>query len=85
MLVLRHRCGVGVLLFDLLALSGFDFPLAKFDTSDHLGQGVKVYRSALFSLSALTTIGSSGEEALTQMNRHLAVVESVMGQLYLAV
>jgi hypothetical protein len=38
-----------------------------------------------FSLSALTTIGSSGEEALTVMVRQLAVVESAMGQLYLAV
>ena len=38
-----------------------------------------------FSLSALTTIGSSGEEALTVMVRRLAVVESAMGQLYLAV
>jgi hypothetical protein len=38
-----------------------------------------------FSLSALTTIGSSGEEALTVMARQLAVVESAMGQLYLAV
>jgi len=38
-----------------------------------------------FSLSALTTIGSSGEEALTTMARQLAVVESAMGQLYLAV
>jgi hypothetical protein len=38
-----------------------------------------------FSLSALTTIGSSGEETLTPMTRQLAVVESVMGQLYLAV
>lgn len=38
-----------------------------------------------FSFSALTTIGSSGEEALTTMTRQLAVVESAMGQLYLAV
>jgi hypothetical protein len=38
-----------------------------------------------FSLSALTTIGSSGEEALTVMVRRLAVMESAMGQLYLAV
>lgn len=38
-----------------------------------------------FSLSALTTIGSSGEEPLTTMARQLAVVESAMGQLYLAV
>jgi hypothetical protein len=38
-----------------------------------------------FSLSALTTIGSSGEEALTTLARQLAVVESAMGQLYLAV
>jgi hypothetical protein len=38
-----------------------------------------------FSLSALTTIGSSGEEQLTTMARQLAVVESAMGQLYLAV
>jgi hypothetical protein len=38
-----------------------------------------------FSLSALTTIGSSGEGALTPVARQLAVVESLMGQLYLAV
>jgi hypothetical protein len=36
-------------------------------------------------LSALTTIGSSGEEALTRMAHQLSVVESAMGQLYLAV
>jgi Ion channel len=45
----------------------------------------KFTEALFFSLSALTTIGSSGEEALTQMTRQLAVVESVMGQLYLAV
>jgi len=38
-----------------------------------------------FSFSALTTIGSSGEEPLTTMTRQLAVVESAMGQVYLAV
>ncbi len=38
-----------------------------------------------YSLSALTTIGSSGEEPMTTMTRQLAVVESTMGQLYLAV
>ena len=38
-----------------------------------------------FSLSCLTTLGSSGEETVTTMVRQLAVVESVMGQLYLAV
>ena len=38
-----------------------------------------------FSMSALTTIGSSGEEAVTRMTRQLAVAESAMGQLYLAV
>jgi hypothetical protein len=38
-----------------------------------------------FSLSALTTIGSSGEHSVTAMARQLAVVESAMGQLYLAV
>jgi hypothetical protein len=38
-----------------------------------------------FSFSALTTIGSSGEEPLTTMARQLDVVESAMGQLYLAV
>jgi len=38
-----------------------------------------------FSLSALTTIGSSNEEQLSTMVRQLAVVESAMGQLYLAV
>jgi hypothetical protein len=46
---------------------------------------LKLTEAFFFSLSALTTIGSSGEEALTQMTRQLAVVESVMGQLYLAV
>lgn len=45
----------------------------------------KFTEAFFFSLSALTTIGSSGEEALTQMTHQLAVVESVMGQLYLAV
>jgi Ion channel len=38
-----------------------------------------------FSLSAMTTIGSSGEQPLTVLARRLAVVESAMGQLYLAV
>jgi voltage-gated potassium channel len=38
-----------------------------------------------FSFAALTTIGSSGEQALTPMVRQPAVVESAMGQLYLAV
>jgi Ion channel len=38
-----------------------------------------------FSFAALTTIGSSGEPPLTPMVRQLAVVESAMGQLYLAV
>ena len=38
-----------------------------------------------FSFSALTTIGTAGEEALTTMTRQLAVVEAAMGQLYLAV
>ena len=38
-----------------------------------------------FSFSALTTIGSSGAEPLTTMTKQLAVVESAMGQLYLAV
>jgi Ion channel len=38
-----------------------------------------------FSFAALTTIGSSSEQALTPMVRQLAVVESAMGQLYLAV
>jgi hypothetical protein len=38
-----------------------------------------------FSMSALTTIGSSGEQPLTALARQLAVVESAMGQLYLAV
>lgn len=38
-----------------------------------------------FSFAALTTIGSSGEESLTTMTKQLAVVESAMGQLYLAV
>src|SRR5215469_10001328 len=38
-----------------------------------------------FSFAALTTIGSSGEAPLTPMVRQLAVVESAMGQLYLAV
>ena len=38
-----------------------------------------------FSFSSLTSIGSSGEEALTRMARQLAVVEAATGQLYLAV
>jgi len=38
-----------------------------------------------FSLAALTTIGPSGEPAMTTLARRLAVVESVMAQLYLAV
>jgi voltage-gated potassium channel len=38
-----------------------------------------------FSLAALTTIGSSGEPATTTLARQLGVVESAMGQLYLAV
>jgi len=38
-----------------------------------------------FSLAALTTLGSSGEPAMTTLARRLAVVESVMAQLYLAV
>jgi len=38
-----------------------------------------------FSMSALTTIGSSGGEAVTTLARQLAVVESAVGQLYLAV
>jgi hypothetical protein len=44
----------------------------------------KFTEALFFNLSALTTIGASGEEALTQMTRQLAVVESVMAQ-YLAV
>ncbi len=43
------------------------------------------FTEVFFSFSALTTIGSSGEEALTTMARQLAVVESAMGRLYLAV
>ena len=50
-----------------------------------LGSELKFTEVFYFSLSALTTIGSSGEEALTTMARQLAVVESAMGQLYLAV
>jgi hypothetical protein len=38
-----------------------------------------------FSLSALTSIGSSGEETVTVLARRLAVLECAMGQLYLAV
>jgi hypothetical protein len=38
-----------------------------------------------FSFAALTTIGSSGEPAMTTLARQLAVMESAMGQLYLAV
>jgi hypothetical protein len=75
---------VGVfLLFDLPALAGFLSP-----SSTPLTTSVresKLTKALFFSLSALTTIGSSGEEALTQMTRQLEVVESVMGQLYLAV
>jgi len=46
---------------------------------------VKLTDLLYFSLAALTTIGSSGEPAMTTMARRLAVVESVMAQLYLAV
>jgi hypothetical protein len=45
----------------------------------------KFTEAVYFSLSALTTIGSSGVQTLTTMARQLAVVESAMGQLYLAV
>jgi hypothetical protein len=38
-----------------------------------------------FSISALTTFGSSGGELISTKTRQLAVVESAMGQLYLAV
>jgi len=38
-----------------------------------------------FSLSSLTSIGSSGGEPMTTMAQQLAVVEAAMGQLYLAV
>jgi hypothetical protein len=48
-------------------------------------QGVKVYGGELLSWSAMTTLGSSGEQTLTNMARQLSVVESAMGQLYLAV
>src|SRR5262249_192723 len=49
------------------------------------GTEAKFTQILYFSFAALTTIGSSGEEALTPMVRQLAVVESAMGQLYLAV
>ena len=49
------------------------------------GTEAKFTQVLYFSFAALTTIGSSGEEALTPMIRQLAVVESAMGQLYLAV
>jgi len=49
------------------------------------GAEAKFTEVLYFSFAALTTIGSSGEEALTPMVRQLAVVESAMGQLYLAV
>jgi hypothetical protein len=45
----------------------------------------KLTEVTYFSLSAMTTIGSSGEQPLTVLARQLAVVESAMGQLYLAV
>ena len=49
------------------------------------GSEVRFTEVFYFSLSALTTIGSSNEEQLSTMVRQLAVVESAMGQLYLAV
>src|SRR5262249_8859671 len=49
------------------------------------GSEVRFTEVFYFSLSALTTIGSSNEEQLSTMMRQLAVVESAMGQLYLAV
>jgi len=49
------------------------------------GSEAKFTEILYFSFAALSTIGSSGEEALTPMVRQLAVVESAMGQLYLAV
>ncbi|MBV8135445.1 MAG: hypothetical protein JO121_07385 [Deltaproteobacteria bacterium] len=54
-------------------------------TRTALGSEAKFTEVLYFSFAALTTIGSSGEEALTPMVRQLAVVESAMGQLYLAV
>jgi voltage-gated potassium channel len=57
------------------------------DTSMRTASGTegKFTEVLYFSFAALTTIGSSGEQALTPMVRQLAVVESAMGQLYLAV
>jgi len=50
-----------------------------------VGREAKFTELMYFSFSALTTIGSSGEESVTTLARQLAVVESAMGQLYLAV
>jgi len=61
--------------------SFFVSPAAKTVTTIEAKRSEMLY----FSLSALTTIGSSGEEALTVVARRLAIVESAMGQLYLAV
>jgi hypothetical protein len=49
------------------------------------GTEAKFTEVLYFSFATLTTIGSGGEGALTPMVRQLAVVESAMGQLYLAV
>jgi len=55
---------------------------ARFSALSNEGKFTEVM---YFSFAALTTIGSSGEQALTTMTRQLAVVEAAMGQLYLAV
>jgi len=81
-----HRSRLGfLLLFDLSARTGFNFASSGQASLTASGSEEKFTEVFYFSLSALTTIGSSGEEALTTMARQLAVVESAMGQLYLAV
>jgi hypothetical protein len=50
-----------------------------------VGKEAKFTELLYFSFSALSTIGSSGEESVTTLARQLAVVESATGQLYLAV
>ena len=61
----------------------FGSPQAAIRTAS--GLEAKFTEVLYFRFAALTTIGSSGEPPLTPMVRQLAVVESAMGQLYLAV
>jgi len=45
----------------------------------------RFWEMAYFSVSALSTMGFLSTEPLTQLARQLAVVEAIMGQLYIAV